>query len=68
MYNSENHFYGGCGIVGAQIPLGAGLGLAHQYRKVWHCSSQLNQGMIMPSAGIFIVPDTGVERKFQVDC
>ncbi|MEW5320416.1 MAG: hypothetical protein WDW38_011491 [Sanguina aurantia] len=33
MYNAENHFYGGCGIVGAQIPLGAGLGLAHQYKK-----------------------------------
>ena len=33
MYKVENHFYGGCGIVGAQVPLGAGLGYAHKYRK-----------------------------------
>lgn len=33
MYKKDAHFYGGCGIVGAQIPLGAGLGLAHKYKK-----------------------------------
>ena len=33
MYNKPNNFYGGCGIVGAQVPLGAGLGFAHKYRK-----------------------------------
>lgn len=33
MYRKEANFYGGCGIVGAQIPLGAGLGFAHKYRK-----------------------------------
>lgn len=33
MYNPDAHFYGGCGIVGAQIPLGAGLAFAHQYKK-----------------------------------
>lgn len=33
MYKATNHFYGGCGIVGAQTALGAGLGFAHKYRK-----------------------------------
>ena len=33
MYRKENNFYGGGGIVGAQVPLGAGLGYAHKYRK-----------------------------------
>lgn len=33
MYNWENHFYGGNGIVGAQIPLGAGLAWSQKYLK-----------------------------------
>ncbi len=33
MYNPEHGFYGGCGIVGAQIPLGAGLAFKHHYKK-----------------------------------
>ena len=33
IYSKENGFFGGNGIVGAQIPLGAGLAFAHQHKK-----------------------------------
>ncbi|MBV1916461.1 MAG: pyruvate dehydrogenase (acetyl-transferring) E1 component subunit alpha [Sphingomonadaceae bacterium] len=33
MFSTEHGFYGGHGIVGAQVPLGAGLAFAHQYRE-----------------------------------
>ena len=32
MFSVEHKFYGGHGIVGAQVSLGAGLGFAHKYR------------------------------------
>ncbi|XMO95448.1 pyruvate dehydrogenase (acetyl-transferring) E1 component subunit alpha [Hyphococcus formosus] len=32
MFSKEKEFYGGHGIVGAQIPLGVGLGFANRYR------------------------------------
>jgi pyruvate dehydrogenase E1 component alpha subunit len=32
MFSSEKHFYGGHGIVGAQVPLGTGLAFANKYR------------------------------------
>jgi pyruvate dehydrogenase E1 component alpha subunit len=32
MFDKENHFYGGHGIVGGQIPMGAGIAFAEQYK------------------------------------
>ena len=32
MFSVDHKFYGGHGIVGAQVSLGGGLALAHQYR------------------------------------
>lgn len=32
MFSAEKNFYGGHGIVGAQVPIGAGLGFANWYR------------------------------------
>ncbi|GHE00337.1 pyruvate dehydrogenase E1 subunit alpha [Defluviimonas sp. 20V17] len=32
MFSKEKHFYGGHGIVGAQVPIGAGLALADKYK------------------------------------
>ncbi len=32
MFSAEERFYGGNGIVGAQVPIGAGLAFAHKYK------------------------------------
>ena len=33
MFSKENNFYGGHGIVGAQVPIGTGIAFTHKYNK-----------------------------------
>ncbi len=55
MFSREKNFYGGHGIVGAQVPIGAGLGFAHQYKNdggvcvVYFGDGAVNQGQVYES-------------------
>ena len=55
MFSTEQNFYGGHGIVGAQVPLGTGLGFANKYRGNDHVSvtyfgdGAANQGQVYES-------------------
>ncbi|MEZ5932449.1 MAG: pyruvate dehydrogenase (acetyl-transferring) E1 component subunit alpha [Alphaproteobacteria bacterium] len=52
MFARDKGFYGGHGIVGAQVPLGTGLGFAHKYREdggvavVYMGDGAVNQGQV----------------------
>ncbi len=58
MYYPKGHFYGGNGIVGAQVPIGAGLALAHKYKKdagvslAFYGDGAANQGQIFEAANM----------------
>ncbi|MEP1930432.1 MAG: pyruvate dehydrogenase (acetyl-transferring) E1 component subunit alpha [Roseibium sp.] len=55
MFSKEKHFYGGHGIVGAQVSLGTGLGFANKYRENGNVSMTFfgdgasNQGQVYES-------------------
>ena len=55
MFSKAEHFYGGHGIVGAQMPLGTGLAFANRYRgtdrvSVTYCGDgAINQGQVYES-------------------
>lgn len=55
MFNIEKHFFGGHGIVGAQVPIGTGIALANKYKKnnnvVFVClgDGAVNQGQVYES-------------------
>ena len=55
MFSREKHFYGGHGIVGAQVPIATGLGFAHKHKKdglVAVCylgDGAVNQGQVYES-------------------
>src|ERR1700682_2545710 len=55
MFSKEKHFYGGHGIVGAQVPLGTGLAFASRYRDngavtlTYFGDGAANQGQVYES-------------------
>ena len=55
MFSPENHFFGGHGIVGAQVSLGTGLAFANRYREdgtvafVYFGDGAANQGQVYES-------------------
>jgi pyruvate dehydrogenase E1 component alpha subunit len=55
MFSREKNFFGGHGIVAAQVPLGTGLGFAHRYRNAGNLSvtylgdGAVNQGQVYES-------------------
>ena len=55
MFSKEKHFYGGHGIVGAQVPLGTGFAFAHRYLDedavsvTYLGDGALNQGQVYES-------------------
>src|SRR5881394_708651 len=55
MFSNEKNFFGGHGIVGAQVPIGTGLAFAHRYRDDGRISvtylgdGAINQGQVYES-------------------
>ncbi len=55
MFSREKNFYGGHGIVGAQVPIGTGLAFAHQYKSnkavslTYFGDGAINQGQVYES-------------------
>jgi pyruvate dehydrogenase E1 component alpha subunit len=55
MFSKEKNFYGGHGIVGAQVPLGTGIAFAHKYREnnavclTYLGDGAINQGQVYES-------------------
>ncbi len=55
MFSAEKNFYGGHGIVGAQVPIGAGLAFAHKYMEdggvnmTYYGDGASNQGQVAES-------------------
>ncbi len=55
MFSREKKFYGGHGIVGAQVPIGAGLAFAHKYQNdgglcaTYYGDGAANQGQVYES-------------------
>jgi pyruvate dehydrogenase E1 component alpha subunit len=82
MFSKEHNFFGGHGIVGGQVPLGAGIALADQYRggdQVTVCSlgdgavrqgalhETFNMAMLWKLPVIFVVENNGYAMGTSVE-
>lgn len=65
MFSKEKNFFGGHGIVAAQVPLGTGIAFAHKYNKTKNCcltylgDGAINQGQVyeaMNMAALWSLP------------
>jgi pyruvate dehydrogenase E1 component alpha subunit len=74
IFDKENHFFGGHGIVGAQVPLGAGIAFAEMYNNTGNLCicymgdgavrqgafhEALNQAMLWKIPVIFVIENNG---------
>ena len=51
MFDKENHFFGGHGIVGGQVPLGAGIAFAEKYNETDNlCMCMMGDGAVRQGA------------------
>jgi pyruvate dehydrogenase E1 component alpha subunit len=51
MFDKENHFYGGHGIVGGQVPMGAGIAFAEKYKGTDNlCVAYMGDGAVRQGA------------------
>ncbi|MBK6265533.1 pyruvate dehydrogenase (acetyl-transferring) E1 component subunit alpha [Marivirga sp. S37H4] len=51
MFDKEHHFFGGHGIVGGQVPLGAGIGFAEKYKGTDNlCITYMGDGAVRQGA------------------
>lgn len=51
IFDKENHFFGGHGIVGGQVPLGAGIAFAEMYNKTGNlCICYMGDGAVRQGA------------------
>ena len=82
MFSKEHHFYGGHGIVGGQIPLGAGLAFADKYKgdsnvtltymgdgavRQWSLHETFNLAMLWNLPVVFICENNGYAMGTSVE-